>query len=314
MTDLFEERAIKPMLIGEMKEAFDSENYIFELKLDGERCLAYLDPAFGTDLRNKRNMKMLPKVPELSEIHRQVKVRCILDGELAVIVDGKPNFFELQRRSLTVNDFKIRLQAAKHPASFIAFDILYYENRDITSLPLMKRKKLLEGVITENERLAVSRYIEKQGIGYYNLAAQQDLEGIVAKHKDSKYTFDKRTKDWIKIKNLRDDDFVVCGYIKKEKGVTSVVLGQYHEKELIYKGHVTLGISTEDFRLMSEAQKLEHPPFREPTSGNADAIWLTPSLVCTVKYMMKTSSGSMRQPVFKGIRFDKEPEDCVDHS
>ena len=85
MRDLFEEKNIRPMLIGEEGEAFDSKDYIYELKLDGERCIAYLDPDKGTELRNKRNVKMLPKVPELSEIHRQVSCRCILDGELAVI-------------------------------------------------------------------------------------------------------------------------------------------------------------------------------------------------------------------------------------
>ena len=80
-------------------EPFDSPDYIYELKLDGERCVAYLDPREGTELRNKRNVKMLPKVPELAELHKQVKKRCILDGELLIIKDGKPNFAEIQRRS-----------------------------------------------------------------------------------------------------------------------------------------------------------------------------------------------------------------------
>jgi len=112
----------------------------------------------------------------------------------------------------------------------------------------MERKKLLEKVIKENERLAISRYIEKQGIQFYQLAKQNDLKGIVAKRKDSKYYQDKKTKYWIKIKYLLDDDFVVCGYILKDKGVISIILGQYSGKELVYKGHVTMGISSEDFR------------------------------------------------------------------
>ena len=136
MSDIFEQKAIKPMLIGSSSEAFDSEDYIFELKLDGERCLAYLDPQQGTDLRNKRNLKMLSKVPELKDIHNQVKMRCIFDGELIVIKDGKPDFFEIQRRSLTSNKFKIQLQANKYPASFTAFDILFYDDHEVTALPL----------------------------------------------------------------------------------------------------------------------------------------------------------------------------------
>ena len=163
--DIFETKNIKPMLIGDKQEAFDSENYIYELKLDGERCIAYLDKE-GVDLRNKRNVKMLIKVPELINIHKQIKRRCILDGELIVIKDGTPNFFEIQRRSLMSNSFKIKLASSNLPATFTAFDILYYDDHEVTDLPLMKRKLLLEKNIIESERLAISRYIEKEGIYY----------------------------------------------------------------------------------------------------------------------------------------------------
>lgn len=308
--DLFESKNIKPMLIGEMNEAFDSPDYIYELKLDGERCIAYLDKDV-IELRNKRNIGMLVKVPELSSIHKQIKQRCILDGELIVIKDGKPDFFEIQRRSLMSNTFKIKLASSRLPASFTAFDILYYKDHQVTDLPLMDRKKLLEKAIKENERIAISRYIEERGIEFYQLAKQNELEGIVAKRKDSKYYFDKRTKDWIKIKNLQDDDFVVCGYILKGGGVISIVLGQYLGEELVYKGHVTLGISTEDFQLIKSTPKINTQPFNDLPSGNDNAAWIELSHVCVVKYMMKTTNGSLRQPVFKGLRDDKDPKDCI---
>lgn len=311
--DIFTGKNIKPMLIGEMKEAFDSPDYIYELKLDGERCIAYLDKD-KTELRNKRNLQMLPKVPELTEIHKQVDCRCILDGELIVLKDGKPDFFEIQRRSLTTNSFKIQLAATKLPATFTAFDLLYYQNRTIIDLPLMERKKLLaETIIKENERLAVSRYIEKEGIQFYEIAVENELEGIVAKKKDSKYYLGKRTKEWIKIKNLIDDDFVVCGYLHKKKGVTSIILGQFSATTgtLLYKGHVTLGISTTDFQIIEAMPKQNHPPFPTMPSGHEEAVWLEPKLVCTIKYMMKTTTGFLRQAVFKGLRIDKKPEECV---
>lgn len=308
--DTFENKNLKPMLIGEMQEAFDSSDYIYELKLDGERCIAYLDMD-STELCNKRNLKMLTKFPELSMIHKQVKCRCILDGELIVTKDGKPDFFEIQRRSLMSNSFKIKLASDKFPASFTAFDILYYEDHEVYGLPLMKRKKLLEKIVKENERIAVSRYIEEHGVEFYNLAKQNQLEGIVAKRKDSKYYLDKRTKDWIKIKNLMDDDFVVCGYILKDRGVISIILGQYSNAELVYKGHVTLGVSTEDFKLIKKAPRISTQPFNALPSGNDNAVWIEPRLVCIVKYMMKTATGSLRQPVFKGLRNDKTPEDCI---
>lgn len=312
MSDLFEQKSIKPMLIGSEGEAFDSPNYLYELKLDGERCIAYLDPEFGTELRNKRNLKMLPKVPELSDIHKQVNCRCILDGELVVIKDGKPDFYEIQRRSLMSNPLKIELASRQNPACFTAFDILYYEDHSVCELPLTERKELLlKAVHEETARFAVSRVIEKNGIAFYELAKSQELEGIVAKRKDSRYYFDKRTKDWIKCKNLKDDDYVVCGYLPKDNGMTSIILGQYVDGTLKYKGHVTLGVGGEGFRKIRELPRIDAPIFEIP-SGNEDALWVEPSLCCTVKYMEKTESGGLRQPVFKGLREDKAPEECVE--
>lgn len=312
MSDLFEQKSIKPMLIGSEGEAFDSPNYLYELKLDGERCIAYLDPESGTDLRNKRNMKMLPKVPELSDIHKQVGCRCILDGELAIIKDGKPNYYEIQRRSLMSNPLKIELASRQNPACFTAFDILYYEDHSVCDLPLTERKELLrKAVHEETAHFAVSRVIENNGIAFYELAKSLELEGIVAKRKDSRYYFDKRTKDWIKCKNLKDDDYVVCGYLPKDNGMTSIVLGQYADGTLKYKGHVTLGVGGEDFHKIREMPRIDAPIFELP-SGNEDALWVEPSLCCTVKYMEKTASGGLRQPVFKGLREDKSPEECVE--
>ncbi|MBO5219569.1 MAG: DNA ligase [Clostridia bacterium] len=310
MNDLFSDKHIKPMLIGEEGEAFDSEDYIYELKLDGERCVAYLDPDSGTDLRNKRNIRMLPKVPELAEIHRHVRCRCILDGELAVIKDGKPDFSEIQRRSLMTNPLKIELAAKSTPACFTAFDILYYRDHAVNLLPLTERKRLLDDVVaSESARFAKSRYIEKNGVAFYNLAAGQDLEGIVAKRKDSLYFFDKRTRDWIKCKNMKDDDFVVCGYIPKENHMTSLVLGQYMGGQLVCRGHVTLGIGGESFRRIKTLPRMEAAPLAY--SGEESVHWVEPSLVCTVEYMMLTAGGNIRQPVFKGIREDKAAGECV---
>ena len=130
----------------------------------------------------------------------------------------------------------------------------------------------------------------------------------MAKKKDSRYYFDKRTKDWVKIKYLKDEDFVICGYIIKSPSITSLVLGQYENGELKYKGHVTMGISRDDFKVISGQQELDNAPFKEypaNKSRNDEAVWIKPELVCTVKYMEKTSSGGMRQPIYKGLRTDK---------
>ena len=311
MADIWETKAIKPMLIGSEGHPFDSDEYIFELKLDGERCIAYLDKD-RTILKNKRSILMLPKVPELAEIHRCVNVRCILDGELAVIKNGKPDFYEIQKRSMMSSPTKIGLAAKEAPACFTAFDILYYDNKQVTDLPLMERKSLLQqAVIAENERFAVSRYIEHNGTAFFALTEQQELEGIVAKRKDSRYYLDRRTKDWIKIKHTEDDDFVVLGYMPKENSMNAVILGQYHDGELVYKGHVSLGVGGEAFHVI-RSSKRSNCPIKPIPVGNDSAVWLEPEIVCTVKYMNRTESGGMRQPVFKRIREDKLPEECIE--
>lgn len=306
--DLFEKREIKPMLISEEKEPFDDENYIYELKLDGIRCIAYIDKN-SVDLRNKRNDKVTVRYPEMSQINKQLKCEnVIFDGELFILKDNKTDFFEMQKRSLMSNDFKIELASKKLPVSFTAFDIIYKDNQQLTDLTLMERKKLLQDSIIENDRISISRYIQGEGEKLFELTTKQELEGIVAKKKESKYYFGKRTKDWIKIKNYEDDDFVICGYIEKEANITSIVIAKYdYKKELINKGHVTLGVSSDALKVIKSQNTLDYPLI--DTKDNT--VWIEPNLVCTVKYMHKTEAGGMRQPIFKGLN-EKRPEECID--
>ena len=310
MRDLFDKRAASPMLIGKESEPFDDPDCIFELKLDGERCLAYLD-GDTVELRNKRSNLLLPKFRELEDINKQVKARCILDGELAVLVEGRPSFHTLLSRiMMSGRSLKSELAREKHPACFTAFDILYYDGRELTSLPLTERKALLgEAVAAESERLALSRCVEGRGRAFFELAKARELEGIVAKRKQSLYLMGRRTTDWVKIKYLLDDDFVVCGFIPGEGAANSLVLGKYSEGRLVYKGHVTVGASGGEFKKVS-AQKRRKCPFTEIPKGHESAVWLEPALVCTAKFMARTASGSMRQAVFKCLREDKRPEEC----
>ncbi len=314
MGDLFDTKNIAPMLIAENVAPFFDSDYLYEMKWDGERCVAYLDPAGGTELRNKRNVRMLPKVPELSQLHRQLSGRCILDGELICVVNGKPSFEVIQRRSLMSSRHKIELAAGQYPAAFIAFDCLYYNGKDLTMLPLTERKEYLrKAVAEESDRLAVSRVFgAEQAMELIRMTQEQGLEGVVAKKKTSLYFFGKRTKHWLKIKNLMDDDFVVCGYIRKESNMSSIIIGQYEGHALSYKGHVTLGVGGAPFAKIKSQPRIPWPPFPGAVpSGNENAVWVEPRLVCTVEFMHWTKNGGMRQPVFKGLRDDKAPEDCV---
>ena len=305
--DIFETMNIAPMLLGDNKPPFDSQDHIFELKLDGIRCIAYLSD-IEFELRNKRNKRLNSIYPELNGIGRQVKTRCILDGELLVLRDGKPDFFEIQRRSLMTNPVKIEFAAKKLPVCFTAFDILYHNDKQITDLPLLKRKALLTETVVESPSIAVSRYIKYAGIALYEAAAVQELEGVVAKRMDSKYYFGKTTKDWVKCKALLDEDFIVCGYYIKEKNVASVILGAYMDGNIVYQSHVAMGISRQDFNIISNQKRCsKYPGFPDFD----ESIWIVPKLVCCVHFMERTSGGGLRQPVFRGLRDDKIPEECI---
>lgn len=311
---MMQEKHIQPMLIANNVALFEDPDWIYEMKWDGERCIAYLDPGGGTDLRNKRQIQMLPKVPELAELHKQARKPCILDGELMCMVDGKPNFEAIQRRSLMSNRYKIELESKRYPATFVAFDCLYYDGQDLTMQPLTKRKQALKRAVKESPRLAISRTFDAaQAEPLFALSKQQGLEGVVAKKKDSLYFQGKRVRTWAKIKNLMDDDYVVCGYIYKDNHMISIVLGQYRGDRLVYKGHVTLGVGGQAFAKIRSQPKIGMPPFDETIPGghgNEDAVWISPNIVCVVAYMYKTSNGGLRQPVFKGLREDKSPLEC----
>ena len=306
MMGVFEEKSVSPMLIAQMQEPFNDDGWIYELKLDGCRCIGYFGQN-GTCLRNKRNMELLPRFPELKGLHHSVSERTVLDGELVVLRDGVPDFFELQRRTLLTDRFKIEMAAARHPASFVAYDCLCKDGRSIMDRPLLERKEALQSSVREDSLIAISRYIPTDGIGLFRAADERELEGVVAKRAASLYYPGRRTKDWIKFKRMADEEFVVCGYIRKNSRTFSIILGKYHDGSYLYKGHVTLGVTKEAVGQLRESGIM---PFAAiPVgAGNESAVWVRPDRVCTVEYMPNTKD-SLRQAVFKGFRTDVVPED-----
>ena len=245
--------------------------------------------------------------PELSQMSKCVKRRVILDGELVVLnKDGKPDFYALQRRSLMADSFKISLAAKSNPVQFVAYDIIYHNGKDLTDKPLMERKAILSKAVREGNNLTISRYIEKNGIAFFELAKSQELEGIVAKRKDGLYHIGKRTRDWLKIKVMQDEDLLILGYQLDEYGeVKDLILGYYDDEgKLQCRGKVYLGISKEERGIIAQFSKgntVKNPWF--PKYKNA--VWLKPQLIGTAHFMHETESGGMRQPVWKGLRFDK---------
>ena len=304
--ELYENRSASPMLIAQQMEAFDDPDWIYELKMDGFRCLAYIDKD-TVDFRNKRNMQMLPKFPELAGIYKHVNDKCILDGEIVVLAGGVPDFYRLQKRTMLTDRFKIQMEAERFPASFVAFDCIYQGNQELVFQSLMERKHMLSTMVTEKDRIAVSRYIEKEGTALYQAAEARELEGVVAKRKESLYFMGKKTKDWIKFKRMADEEFIVAGYIPKGGRIFSLVLAKYRLGSLVYKGHVTSGVTKD---MVAQLEETGRNPFRMLPTGNESAVWVEPSRVCVVEYMPNTLH-SLRQPVFKGFRDDIFPEEVL---
>lgn len=306
MIDLFDKKDIEPMLIASQVDPYDDPDSIFELKIDGIRCIAYCDHDCA-DIRNKRDIKLLPRFPELEKIYQSCKYKCILDGELNILTDGKPDFYEVQRRTMLSDPFKIELSASAKPANFVAYDILYYKDHLVTEMPLMERKKLLQDTVVENQFLSVSRYIETNGKALFQLAMEQQLEGVVGKKKNSLYWMGKRTREWNKIKVMADYEAIAIAYIPKANHMTSLVLAKYDDLgRLVITNHVTLGVSLS--RLKQEGLRVSVCPYPAIPNGYEEAVWIVP-FVCTVEYMPSDKPG-LRQAVFKGIRSDKSLKEC----
>lgn len=308
--DIFDIKGIEPMLIREQVEPFSDSRWLYELKLDGLRCIAYFD-GVSVDLRNKRSMVLLPRFPELCNISERVKAKCILDGELLILSrQGKPDFSELQRRTVLSDRFKIQQSMMSFPASYVAYDILYYKDKEIIELPLIERKKLLSDTVSENSSLAISRYVFERGIDLYQLAEQQELEGVVAKRSDSRYYYGKRSNDWKKFKRVAEENLVVVGFVRK-RPMNVLILGKYENGNLVYRGSVSFGVN---LRFMDEynCRIVTCSPFTgkegNSTGGESGIQWIEPLLVCRVSYMPNIKD-SLRQPVFKGIRNDISVDD-----
>lgn len=298
--DIFESKSVQPMLLKEAKP-FDNQDYIFELKLDGIRCLAYIDKK-SVVLRNKRNKDVSFLYPELDKMNLCIHKRCILDGELVILSNGQPDFFQLQRRSLLSDSFKIELFSKTNPVFFVAYDILYLDHQELIDLPLLKRKQILESNITEGHQLMLSRFLEEKGISFFNQVKKEHLEGIVAKKKNGKYYMGKRCDEWIKMKVLQEEDLWIIGYeLTKPNQIKSLVFGKFNlqTKKWVYRGKVALGIPDyiKEYILKLSKKNLDVPYF----SNQKNIIWIKPTLQGKVSYMQLTKSQTMRQPVFKGL-------------
>lgn len=305
---------LKPMLARLTREPFNSSEYLFELKWDGIRALGYIDGG-QFKLLSRTSRDITAHFPELATVPAQVKAdRLILDGELVCLDDrGNPSFDKLRRRLEKSNPRDVR----RKPVYFIAFDLLYLNGRSMMDQPLYKRKELLSQVLDSSETAVPSEFIENDGQAFFQATCDLGLEGIIAKQKSSMYLPGRRSPIWLKIKRVRESEFVVGGYAfggKKRELFSSLLLGLYNEdRNLIYVGQVGIpaGDSRKLYPLLQDLHSTEYPFVSIHPLIQKFIYWCRPELVCQVAYGEFSEDGVLRYPVFKVLREDKAPSDCT---
>lgn len=284
------------MLLQTKDCAFDDENYIFELKLDGFRCLAYCDKK--KTILKSRNGKNLGEVfDELTKLHMQCKENCVLDGEIVYVDEnGCPNFEILQKR------MRYKGKNSSYQVCFFVFDILYYKNKDITKKTLMERKQILKNVIVENDYLKINSYIEKNGIELFRKVRELSLEGIVAKQKNSIYEIGKRSYSWLKIKNYILQDFFVCGFSTSGNEVRNLFLATFDGKKLVYDGKIFIQPKKNEQEFILKFAK--NNTLKKPLFENLkeEITWIEPKIICTVRFFKRTKNNKRRHAVFVKLK------------
>lgn len=303
----------KPMLAKEATDPFYNGDWIFEIKWDGFRALAYVNEKVS--LRSRNNKELIDNFPELQEL-KQLAENVVLDGEIIVIKHGKPDFQALQERGKAVGPSDIQAGLARSPAEYIVFDILEKDGKPLGDLPLAERKRILSKSLKEGDHVSLSDFIDAKGKDYYDAAMKKGLEGVIAKRKDSMYQSGLRSGDWLKIKKLRSCDCVIFGYTKgtgaRAKTFGALILGLYDKNEPVFVGKVGTGftddILKELFKAFSEL-KTGEVAFR--TGLHEEITWLKPKLVCEIYYQVVTNDRRLRMPRFRGLRKDKSPFECT---
>ncbi|WP_143310566.1 DNA ligase D [Chitinophaga vietnamensis] len=296
-------KAVAPMLATLTDKPFDNANWLYEIKWDGYRAVAYLNNG-KADILSRNQLSFNEKFAVIREALQQWKVRAVTDGEIVAINDaGSPDFQTLQ------NYFKHGKSAR---LIYYLFDLLWYEGKDLTHLPLLARKTILQQVLPADiPQLAYSHHVTEQGISFYKAAISKGLEGVIAKDCNSPYVTGRRTGNWLKVKHHQHTEAIICGYTKgrnSRKHFGAVILGKYKGNTLQYIGHTGSGFDEKTLKtLYQQFQPLitNRSPFKVTPATNMPATWLKPELVCEVKFAEITAEGILRQAIFLGLREDK---------
>ncbi|MFW6035970.1 MAG: hypothetical protein ACOCRZ_06920 [Halothermotrichaceae bacterium] len=280
---------IQPMLLSSKKKPFNSSEYIFEIKWDGYRCLAFIENR-NVFLQSRNKKDLTQYFPELIEISKYIKCsRIILDGEICYInKEGKPVFEVLQGR---IGSSKNK-QHINYPVSLIVWDILSYNNKDVYNMPLLKRRKILKKYVTANHSLQISSYIKTKGIELFKKVKKNGLEGITAKKISSPYQF-KRSKFWYKIKVWNYTEAYIFGFTKNY----SLIVGKKDENNnFINMGRVKSAVNKNMkealFRYLPEIITVNS--HYSKNSSAKDINWVKPVIKCEIRYTEITRHNTFR--------------------
>ena len=297
-------QVIKPMLATKAKAIFSDPDWIYEIKWDGYRMMANINQ--GTvQLYSRNGISFNQKFSQLHTSLKAVPHQGILDGEVVVVgEDGVPIFQALQHYG----------EDTKGELRYYVFDILFFNGHDMTQLPLTDRKSLIESVIEDLPMVYYCDHISSMGHTFYERAIGMGLEGVMAKKANSTYTQGGRSDQWLKIRSIARQEVIICGYTASEGALFgSLILGLYKEGELTYCGNCGSGFTDALQKVLLDQFKSyirKDPPFAKKVNlKGRKPIWMHPELICEVNFSEWTSGGSMRQPVFKGMRTDKLPRE-----
>jgi bifunctional non-homologous end joining protein LigD len=315
--------AIRPMLATAIAKPFDNPDWLFEIKWDGYRAVAFIADGHVRFVSRNQN-DLTAQYPELATLPQFFQASgAVLDGEIVALDDqGRPSFSLMQQRT-GFRPGKSRLAGRQGvPVIYYAFDLLYLDGFDLRRVPLERRKQLLEQRISNSAVVHFSDHFPGNGLALFEAAAQKGLEGIVAKKRDSLYA-ETRSHEWLKIKITQRQECVIGGYTDPEGSRAyfgSLVLGLYDkQKRLIHVGQAGTGF---DQKMLKEMfAKLEplatsKNPFYGEIGGLRKVHFVRPELVAEIKFSEwthETAEGGMklRAPVFMGLRLDKSPAECT---
>ncbi len=295
---------IKPMLADLGNEhILKNKNYIFEIKLDGIRAICFKNSKLKFFSRN--GIDITRQYPEFNFLKNIKAKNCVLDGEIVVYDEyGNPNFTLWQERK------GLKSIPSSLLATYVVFDILSVNGKDLTKIPLRKRKDILEKTVKSAGNIQTS-FCTENGLALWKVVKSRKLEGIIAKDANSLYEFGRRNDSWLKIKIFKAIDCIILGFTKEKRELTSLALGLYFKNSLIYSGKVGTGFDESTIKDLSN--KLNRIRIKKSSIGDVpdDVFPVKPMLVAEVKYQEITKDKKLRAPVFLRLRHDKELKECV---